>query len=75
MMAAMLLGGIMPPDRPVTTRNARRTPNVGAKADAKTLMDKKVSPVTATERLPKESEIGPTEITETAHAAKVTAAS
>ena len=46
--AAMLLGGIMPPDKPVTTRNASKTPNDGANAEAKTLTDKRVSPATAT---------------------------
>ena len=68
---AMLLGGVMPPDKPVMTRNPNETPKVGAKADANTLMDYRVSPATATGRLPNESEIGPTEITETAHAANV----
>ena len=73
--AAMLLGGIMPPVNPVTTLNAIKTPKLEAKLDAKTLIPSKPSPATATGLRPKESEIGPTEITEMAQAANVTAAS
>ena len=72
--AAMLLGGIMPPERPVTTLSASNNPKLEAKLDANTLMPNKPSPATATGRLPNESEIGPTEITEIAQAAKVAAA-
>jgi hypothetical protein len=72
--AAMLLGGIMPPDRPVRIRNPRRAPKLGAKLDATTLADNNVRPATDTGRLPNESDIGPTEITEIAQAANVTAA-
>ena len=72
--AAILLGGIQPPESPVTIRSASSTPKLGAKLDASTLMPNNPSPATATGRLPNESEIGPTDITETAQAAKVTAA-
>jgi len=47
---------------------------LGAKLDAKTLEPKRVNPITATGRLPNESEIGPTDKTEMAQAAKVAAA-
>ena len=72
--AAMLLGGIMPPVNPVTTLNAIKTPKLEAKLDAKTLIPSKPSPATVTGFRPKESEIDPTEITEMAQAANVTAA-
>ena len=62
-------------DNPVSIRNPRSTSKFGAKLDAITLADSNVSPAAATGRLPNESEIGPTEITETAQAANVTAAS
>lgn len=73
--AAMLLGGIMPPDNPVKTRKPSSAPKLGAKLDAITLADSNVSPTTATGRLPNESEIGPTDTTDIAQAANVTAAS
>ena len=72
--AAMLLGGIMPPVNPVTTLNAIKTPKREAKLDAKTLIPSKPSPAAVTGLRPKESEIDPTEITEMAQAANVTAA-
>ena len=73
--AAMLLGGIMPAPSPVTTLSAISDSRLGAKADAKTPTESNESPDNATSRLPKESDSGPTVITETAHAANVTVAS
>ena len=73
--AAMLLGGIMPPPRPVTALNAIKVPRLGAKADANILMASNVSPINATGRLPKESDNGPTATTEIPHAANVAVAS
>ena len=70
----MLFGGIIPPDKPVMTRSPSRTPKLGAKLDAMMLTESRVIPIAATGRRPNESEIGPTEITETAQAPKVTAA-
>jgi hypothetical protein len=71
----MLLGGIMPPPSPVTTLRAIKVPRLGAKTDARTPTESNESPVKATGRLPKESDIGPTATTETPHAANVTVAS
>ena len=70
----MPLGGIMPPPSPVNTLRTMRVPRFGAKADANTLIERKESPVNATGRLPKESDNGPTETTDTAQAAKVAVA-
>ena len=72
--AAMLFGGIIPPASPVMIRNPISTPKVGAKLEAMTLAASKVNPMTATGRRPNESDIGPTETTDTAQAANVTAA-
>ena len=72
--AAMLLGGIIPPQRPVTILNANNVSKFGAKLDANTLMPRKPIPATATGRQPKESDMGPTEITDKAQAANVAAA-
>ncbi len=72
--AAMLFGGIMPLPSPVTTLRAIKVSRLGAMADAKTPTESNESPVNATGRLPKESDIGPTATTETAHAANVTVA-
>ena len=73
--AARLLGGIMPPPIPVTTLRAIKVPRLGAKADANTPMESNESPVKATGLLPKESDMGPTDTTDTAHAANVAVAS
>ena len=48
---------------------------MGAKAEANTPMESNESPVKATGLLPKESDMGPTDTTDTAHAANVTVAS
>ena len=64
----------MPPVNPVTTLNAIKTPKLEAKLDAKTLIPSKPSPAAVTGLRPKESEIDPTEITEMAQTANVTAA-
>ena len=55
-------------------RNPISTPKVGAKLEAMTLAASRVNPMTATGRRPNESDIGPTETTDTAQAANVTAA-
>jgi len=73
--AAMLLGGIMPPPSPVTTRRAIKIPRLGAKAEARIPMVSNESQINATGRLPNESDTEPTATTETAHAANVTVAS
>ena len=70
----MPFGGIMPPPSPVNTLRAIRVPRFGAKAEARTLMESKESPVNATGLLPKESDKGPTETTDTAQAANVAVA-
>ena len=72
--AAMLLGGIIPPQSPVTILNANNVSKFGAKLDANTLIPNNPMPAIATGRLPKESDMGPTEITDKAHAANVAAA-
>ena len=73
--AARLLGGIMPPPIPVTTLRAIKVPRLGAKADANSPIESNESPVKATGLLPKESDMGPTDTTDTAHAANVAVAS
>ena len=73
--AARLLGGIMPPPSPVTTLRAIKIPRLGAKADAKTPIESNESPINATGLLPKESDNGPTDTTDTAHAENVAVAS
>ena len=65
----------MPPPIPVTTLRAIKVPRLGAKADANTPMESNESPVKATGLLPKESDMGPTDTTDTAHAANVAVAS
>ena len=74
-MAPMLFGGIMPPPRPVITLNTKRTPRLGAKAEAMTEAVRTSIPTNAIGRRPKESESGPPTTTDTAHAAKVAVAS
>ena len=65
----------MPPPNPVTTLRATKVPRLGAKADANTPMASNESSVKATGLLPKESDMGPTDIAETAQAANVAVAS
>ena len=68
------VGGSVPPAIPVSTRSANSVSILGAKADATTDPQSTTSPVSNTGRRPKESDRGPTQSRETAHAVKVTVA-
>ena len=74
-IAATALGGSIPPPRPVMTLSSSSNSRLGAKAEAMTDTVSNSSPASMTGRRPKESDSGPTETTERAHAAKVTVAS
>ena len=72
---ATALGGSIPPPSPVATLRTKRTSRLGANAEPITETHRTRSPASMTGRRPNESDKGPTEATETAHAAKVAVAS
>ena len=73
-MAAMPLGGIMPAPSPVDILAAINNSRLGANADAKTPVASSDNPVSATGRLPSESDRGPTQNKDTPQAANVAVA-
>ena len=68
------MGGIAPPAKPVKTRDTNRISRLGAKADARTDIERTVNPTRATGRRPNESDKGPPETTIIAQPAKVAVA-
>ena len=73
-IAPTALGGRVPAPRPVSTLRTKKVSMLGAKADAITETQSNSIPARATGRRPNESDSGPTDTTDSPHAAKVAVA-